>query len=293
MPPAPRAGSKRPRPDEDDAPVKSGPATVGQQTAHIGNKIVRSQKYQKLKREAERKKKAERSKRQKEYAKAKELGIAPPPKKVPKVRAAGRQGAAAAVAAARATRTVLACSGSRAVALRRSVWAPARRAQQAAAHPLPPPRPHATTALQTIENTREADVTTVAADDAEVAADEADDEFAAHFSRERPPHVLLTTCYKPSGVMYRFLAEMLEVLPNATYYKRQGFALKKIVEYASNRGFTDLLVFNEDRKAVNGLLAVHLPDGPTAQFRLSNLVLSKDIKVGGGSLGKWSGGRGR
>lgn len=45
---------------------------------------------------------------------------------------------------------------------------------------------------------------------------------------------------------------------------------------------TLLQVFNEDRKQINGLLLVHLPDGPTAQFRLSNLVLSTDIKVGFG-----------
>jgi len=38
-------------------------------------------------------------------------------------------------------------------------------------------------------------------------------------------------------------------------------------------------VFNEDRKQINGLLLVHLPDGPTAQFRMSNLVMSADIKV--------------
>jgi ribosome production factor 1 len=37
-------------------------------------------------------------------------------------------------------------------------------------------------------------------------------------------------------------------------------------------------VFNEDRKGVNGLLHVHLPDGPTAHYRLSNLVLGRDIK---------------
>ena len=46
------------------------------------------------------------------------------------------------------------------------------------------------------------------------------------------------------------------------------------------------MVFNEDRKNINGMLLIHLPDGPTAQFRLSNLVLSKDIKVRGESL--WS-----
>ena len=126
--------------------------------------------------------------------------------------------------------------------------------------------------------------------------------------------------------MYAFIADMLEVLPDATYYKRQvgclmrpanaaescadvkllrslslkgekalplgglcapddlalllqGFPLKKIVQYASNRGFTDLMVFNEDRKTINGVLVVHLPDGPTAHFKLSNIVLSKNIKV--------------
>lgn len=160
---------------------------------------------------------------------------------------------------------------------------------------------------------------------------------AEHFQTVRPPNVLLTTCYKPSGIMYKFLAEMLEVLPCATYYKRQvtfcgsptwahpgtctctlqlvgfmhgrqhlqerkngmylyqvdmsigiyqccvecsqGYALKKICEYATNRGFTDVIVFNEDRKSINGMLLVHLPGGPTAHFKLSNLRLSKDIKV--------------
>lgn len=34
-------------------------------------------------------------------------------------------------------------------------------------------------------------------------------------------------------------------------------------------------------KMVNAMLVIHLPDGPTARFRLSNLKLGKDIKVGG------------
>ena len=33
--------------------------------------------------------------------------------------------------------------------------------------------------------------------------------------------MLLTTCYAPSRLMYHFLADMLEVLPCATFYKRQ------------------------------------------------------------------------
>lgn len=138
----------------------------------------------------------------------------------------------------------------------------------------PPPKP----VQHTLENTREADDTMVAPDDDEVMADENDDEFAAHFANARPPKVLITTCYKPTKAMYTFLSEMLELLPAAEYYKRNGFPLKKIVKFASNRDYTDLIVFNEDRKQINGMLLVHLPDGPTAHFRLSNLKLGRDIK---------------
>lgn len=66
---------------------------------------------------------------------------------------------------------------------------------------------------QTLENTREADETAVAADDEEAAAEEAGDEFADHFGRVRQPMVLLTTCCRPSAVMYQFLTEMMQVSP--------------------------------------------------------------------------------
>lgn len=166
----------------------------------------------------------------------------------------------------------------------------------------------------------------------------------------RPPKLLVTTCYRPTKVMYQFLADMLEALTNAHYYKRQvcfaagvtvavtcginpvnlcpffrcitslsnagavctpshtgaknlahafwlsdaflaaaspnsvmlpvqGYQIKKIVEYATERDFTDVLVLNEDRKSINGLLHVHLPGGPTAHYKLSNIVLCKQIKV--------------
>ena len=45
-----------------------------------------------------------------------------------------------------------------------------------------------------------------------------------------------------------------------------------------------MAVFNENSSfskgaRVNGLLLVHLPEGPSAHFRLSNLMLSKEIKA--------------
>ncbi|GIL60265.1 hypothetical protein Vafri_14895 [Volvox africanus] len=116
------------------------------------------------------------------------------------------------------------------------------RAEELGLEPAPKPVQY------TLENTREADDTMVDPTDEEVMADENDDEFAAHFANARPPKVLITTSYKPSKIMYTFLSEMLELLPCAEYYKRNGFPLKKIVKFAANRGYTDLMVFNEDRK---------------------------------------------
>jgi ribosome production factor 1 len=201
-----------PRPEAGGAP---GSASIGAQTAHIGNKIVRSARYAKLRHDAAKAKKSARKARDREAERAERAGLPAPPQAEPK----------------------------------------------------------------TIENQRVRDETEVgAAGDAEVDEDEAGDEFAAHFARDAAPNVLITTCFKPSAVMYRLVAELLEVLPAATYYKRQGFALKKIAGFAVERGFTDLVVVNEDRRAVNGLLLAHLPHGPTAQFRLSSLVLGKDIK---------------
>jgi len=54
-------------------------------------------------------------------------------------------------------------------------------------------------------------------------------------------------------------------------------------EWAAGRGFTNLAIFHETKKfskgpRVDGLLLIHLPVGPCAHFRLSNLKLSKEIK---------------
>ena len=88
-------------------------------------------------------------------------------------------------------------------------------------------------------------------DDEEVMADEEQDEFAAHFNRERSPQVLVTTCRKPSRVMFKFLEDFLTIVPSCYYYARRDYEIKKIVEYAKNREFTDVLVVNENHKKVH------------------------------------------
>jgi hypothetical protein len=56
--------------------------------------------------------------------------------------------------------------------------------------------------------------------------------------------------------------------PTSSLYL-QGFELKTIVKQAAEKGFSDLIVINEDNKKPNALVICHLPDGPTAHYKLS------------------------
>lgn len=131
---------------------------------------------------------------------------------------------------------------------------------------------------RTLDNTREADETVVAADDEDVLADEATDEFSSYFHGEVEPKIIITSCYHPSKMMYEFIRDLLYVFPNSFYYKRMNFTIAQICTAAKKRGYTDLLVINEDRKQFNGITHVHLPEGPTAYYKLSNVVMCKDIE---------------
>lgn len=130
---------------------------------------------------------------------------------------------------------------------------------------------------KTLDNMREADETYVKGADDEVAEDEAQDEFAAHYKGLVTPKVLVTTNLKATKEAYRFIIELCRVVPNSTWYSRRSYSLKAIVSYAKNRGFTHLIVINEDNGKLNGLMLIHLPNGPTALFKLSSVVLSEAI----------------
>ncbi|KAL9253050.1 Ribosome production factor 1-like protein [Drosera capensis] len=142
---------------------------------------------------------------------------------------------------------------------------------------------------RTIENTREADETICKGDDEELFAQFQSDEFSSILNKERTPKVLITTSRFHSTVrdafiplfVWRgpaFIFELLEVIPNATYYKRGTYELKKIVKYATKKDFTSIIVVHSNRREPDALLVIALPYGPTAHFKLSNLRLRKDIK---------------
>ncbi|XP_043698821.1 ribosome production factor 1-like [Telopea speciosissima] len=138
---------------------------------------------------------------------------------------------------------------------------------------------------RTIENTREFDETVCKPDDEELFAANDDDEFSAILKRQRTPKILITTCRFNSSRGPAFISELLSVIPNAHYYKRGTYELKKIVDYAKKDDFTSLIVVHTNRREPDALLVIGLPDGPTAHFKLSKLVLRKDIKNHGNPTG--------
>jgi len=133
--------------------------------------------------------------------------------------------------------------------------------------------------------TREADETVVQDDDEEVQKAEDADEFATHFANETTPKIIITTNYKPTKRMIEFIMDLLKLVPNSFYYSRKKYAIKKVIEYAKEKDFTDIIVINEDRKKLNAMTFTHLPEGPTAHFKLSSVRLHSEMH-GAGSVSR-------
>lgn len=132
---------------------------------------------------------------------------------------------------------------------------------------------------RTQENTREADDTIVEPDDHEVFEDEQTDEFASYFDRSKPPKVIVTTTLRPSRELVRFAKEFRTIVgwDECEYKSRTPESIKEIVNGAIERDYTDVAVISEHAGKPHTLTLVHLPLGPTAQFRITNVVMRKDI----------------
>jgi len=138
------------------------------------------------------------------------------------------------------------------------------------APPLQPPK--------TIDNQREKEDTMVDPTDAEVILDEDTDELSAYFKDRKTPKVLITTCDKPRSRTMKFAKQLQKSIPNSFVFYRKGLPIKKIVPQCVEKEFTDIIVINEDRKTPNGMLLCHLPDGPTAHFKITNVRLRREIR---------------
>lgn len=130
---------------------------------------------------------------------------------------------------------------------------------------------------KTIENTRIADETTVQPDDEEVLGDEQDDEFQSIFSNEERPKIMISTRPKASKKLFAFVADLMQMIPNAFYYPREHKTVTELSTMAIGKNFTHLIILSEKQKICNGLLVTHLPCGPSAFFKLSSFFEGSKI----------------
>lgn len=124
----------------------------------------------------------------------------------------------------------------------------------------------------TIESLREADQTQVTnlddSDTEELRRELELDNFSSYFERSYEPKVLITFADNPVTKTRKFGLELSRIFPNALVKVRNKSSVKKICKSATREEFTDVVIINEDRRKPNGLLIIHLPNGPTAHFKV-------------------------
>ncbi|KAH7335462.1 Brix-domain-containing protein [Rhizoctonia solani] len=123
--------------------------------------------------------------------------------------------------------------------------------------------------------------------DAENTEDIANDAFAGHFDSTaanfdptKGPKVLITTSQRATKASFQFCEELVSVFPGAEFIRRKrghGFEIGRIAGWAANRGYSAMIVVNEDTKKPNAMTMIHLPEGPTAYFRLTSIQTTAQI----------------
>ncbi|GFT84818.1 ribosome production factor 1 [Nephila pilipes] len=131
---------------------------------------------------------------------------------------------------------------------------------------------------RTIESMREPDETMVDPEDQEIQVDQSNDEFSSYYNQDESPKVLITCSENPHTWTIRFCRELKALIQDSIFLYRKHASLKKLVEQAKSREFTNIVVVTEDRRHPTGMLVIHLPEGPTAFFRISSVKYCKNIR---------------
>lgn len=104
------------------------------------------------------------------------------------------------------------------------------------------------------------------------------DEFTAVLAGDVQPRVVITTGLKATEVSFEFIKQVLPVFPGMTYFERLDSSIAEFATKATEKSFTDVLVVKEDKNKLSTLTHVHLPDGPSAIYKLSSFVPTNAIK---------------
>ena len=114
--------------------------------------------------------------------------------------------------------------------------------------------------------------------DEETLWDISNDEYRRYFEKSYEPKVLITSTDNPHSRTIAFMKELSRIIPNSEPRWRRNTSIKKMVKQCESAGFTDVIIVNEDNRIPNGMVISHLPEGPTAHFKLSNVKICREVK---------------
>lgn len=104
------------------------------------------------------------------------------------------------------------------------------------------------------------------------------DEFTSTLAGEKKPSIVVTTGLNPTEVSFDFVKQVLPVFPKSIYFERLNASIREFSAKAEEKGYTDVLVVKEDKNKLSTLTHVHLPEGPTAIYKLSSFVPKNNIR---------------
>lgn len=139
----------------------------------------------------------------------------------------------------------------------------------------------------TIDSKREYDETIAPGSDGESSEEEPDSEpelaeeqadFSQYFKEGKDPKILITTSANCTRHAYNFVDCFGELFEDVKFIKRKrNYSMKDMATLSANRGYTHLIVVNEDKKLINGITFLALPEGPTYYFSVLLYVEGKKI----------------
>jgi ribosome production factor 1 len=128
------------------------------------------------------------------------------------------------------------------------------------------------------EQKREFDPTFIDSDDPELLEETSCDTLASFYSGLVEPKIKITTSGDEESPLLPF-GECLQILiPHSQFECRTpGTSFADVRNSAIADSFTDLLVLVSANHEVHTLMHLHLPDGPSAEWRVTSIVLPKSI----------------
>lgn len=107
--------------------------------------------------------------------------------------------------------------------------------------------------------------------------------FPTLFGTENPPTPKLLITTSLNSNLHHEAQLLTTLFPHSVYIPRSShshghkFSIREISSFATNRKYTAVMVLKEDQKTPTGLTFVHLPQGPTFHFSISNWIEGKKL----------------